>query len=71
MMRQRKRPVRQRMQITLAPAANDLLRDISDKTFMPMSSLLDIMIMEYFKNHKKELIEKGVDPSNGESNLYW
>lgn len=69
MNRPRKRQVRQRMQITLAPVANDLLREISDKTLEPMSSLLDVMIMEYFTNHKDELVEKGVDPAYGENNL--
>lgn len=66
MNRPRKRQVRQRMQITLAPKSNDLIREISDKTLVPMSNLLDAMIMEYFENHKEELLEKGVDAFYGE-----
>lgn len=60
MARPKKDVARIRMQITLAPESHRILHEISNATYIPMSNILDMMIAEYSKTHKEDLVRKGV-----------
>lgn len=59
--RPQKDAARSRMNITLAPETASFLKELSCKTYIPMSNLLDMMIVEYARIHERELKEKGLE----------